>query len=378
MKIVIAPDSFKGSLTAKQVADAIEIGIKKADTSVEVIKVPVADGGEGTVEAILTGVGGRLIEARVKDPLLNDITASYGILEDNETAVIEMAAASGLVLVPHSKRNPWYTTTYGTGQLFADALDRGCRKFIVGLGGSATNDGGSGFLKALNVKFLDVDGKDTGYGGQSLMSIHAIDISKLDKRIQECEITVACDVTNPLCGPQGASAVYGPQKGADPEMVEKLDKALYAYGKLLEETFGIHVLEVPGSGAAGGFGAALISLGAQLNRGIDIITRVAELEKKIIGADLVITGEGSMDFQTAFGKTPAGVADLARKHNIPVIALAGNIGERAEELFEKGFASIFPICNGPMSLEESISNAEKLLIDTSERVFRLIKVFKNN
>ncbi|NLB88763.1 MAG: glycerate kinase [Syntrophomonadaceae bacterium] len=378
MKIVIAPDSFKGSLTAKQVADAIETGIKKVDQDIEIIKVPVADGGEGTVEAILTSVGGEIIEATVKDPLLNDITASYGILKDEQTAVIEMAAASGLVLVPNSKRNPWFTTTYGTGQLFVDALDRGCRKFIVGLGGSATNDGGSGFLKALGVHFLDIDGNDTGYGGQSLVPIHTIDISKLDKRIQECEIIVACDVTNPLCGPHGASAVYGPQKGADPEMVNTLDKALYAYGKLLEKAFGIPVLEVPGSGAAGGFGAALISLGAKLNPGIDIITKVAELEKKLIGADLVITGEGSIDFQTAFGKTPSGVAELANKFNIPVIALTGNIGERVEELYDKGFDSIFAICDGPMSLDESMSKAEKLLIETSERIIRLIKVYKNN
>lgn len=378
MKIVVAPDSFKGSLTALQVTDAIERGIKKVDSNIEIVKVPVADGGEGTVEALLTAVGGKLIETKVKDPLLKDITASYAILANNQTAVIEMATASGLVLVPKEKRNPWYTTTYGTGQLFIDALDKGCRKFIIGLGGSATNDGGSGFLKALGIRFLNKRGQDTGYGGQSLVPIHTIDISKLDKRIQECEIIVACDVTNPLCGPHGASAVYGPQKGADPEMVNTLDKALYAYGKLLEKAFGIPVLEVPGSGAAGGFGAALISLGAKLNPGIDIITKVAELEKKLIGADLVITGEGSIDFQTAFGKTPSGVAELAKKFNIPVIALTGNIGERVEELYDKGFDSIFAICDGPMSLDESMSKAEKLLIETSERIIRLIKVYKNN
>ncbi len=376
MKIIIAPDSFKGSLTAQEVADAVEKGLKKADSTLEIVKVPVADGGEGTVAALLTAAGGKLVKAEVKDPLLNNMTAGYAILADGQTAVIEMAAASGLVLVPQDKRNPWYTTTYGTGQLFIDALNKGCRKFIIGLGGSATNDGGSGFLKALGIKFLNETGQDTGYGGQSLPPIRFLDISGLDPRLKECEITAACDVTNPLCGTEGASAVFGPQKGADENMIKILDKALHNYGQLLEKAFHAPVLEVPGAGAAGGFGAALIALGAKVERGIDIIIAVAALDEKLADADLVITGEGSIDYQTAFGKTPFGVASLAKKHNIPVIALAGNIGVRAEELYAKGFDSLFAICEGPISLEESMVNAEILLEKTAERIMRLIMIYK--
>jgi len=371
MKIVIAPDSFKGSLSAKEVADAIEKGINKLNKNITVQKIPMADGGEGTVQALVDGTGGKIISTRVFDPLMREINSFYGILGDNKTAVIEMSAASGLPLISMEERNPLLTTTFGTGQLFLHALEQGCRNFIIGIGGSATNDGGFGMMKALGVKLLDINGEDIGLGGGALERLSFIDISNLDPRIKECIITVACDVDNPLCGIRGASNVFGPQKGATPEMIVTLDKNLKLYSEIIEDQLGVSIINTPGSGAAGGLGGGLLAfLNAKLKSGIDIVIETTNLEAYIKNADLIITGEGSIDFQTQFGKTPFGVAKLGEKYNIPVIALAGSIGKGADVLYNKGFHSIFSIVNKPMTLEEAIKDGAFLLEDAAERVLR--------
>jgi len=371
MKIVIAPDSFKGSLSAKEVADAIEKGINKLNKNITVQKIPMADGGEGTVQALVDGTGGKIISTRVFDPLMREINSFYGILGDNKTAVIEMSAASGLPLISMEERNPLLTTTFGTGQLFLHALEQGCRNFIIGIGGSATNDGGFGMMKALGVKLLDINGEDIGLGGGALERLSFIDISNLDPRIKECIITVACDVDNPLCGIRGASNVFGPQKGATPEMIVTLDKNLKLYSEIIEDQLGVSIINTPGSGAAGGLGGGLLAfLNAKLKSGIDIVIETTNLEAYIKNADLIITGEGSIDYQTQFGKTPFGVAKLGEKYNIPVIALAGSIGKGADVLYNKGFHSIFSIVNKPMTLEEAIKDGAFLLEDAAERVLR--------
>jgi glycerate kinase len=376
MKILIAPDKFKGSLSAFEVADNIEKGILKVFPKAIVVKVPMADGGEGTVESLVDATGGKIIKTNVKDPLFRDIESFYGILGDGKTAVIEMAAASGLYLLKDYERNPMITTTYGTGQLIKDALDRGCRRFIIAIGGSATNDGGAGMATALGVKFYDKDGIEIGLGGGELSKIYSIDTSNIDDRLKECEFIVACDVANPLIGENGASRVYGPQKGATKEMVEVLDKNLEHYGKLLEKYFNKKIIDVPGSGAAGGLGAGLMAfLNAQLKNGIEIIIETLKLEEKIKEADIVISGEGKIDFQTAFGKTISGIAKLCKKHNKPLIVIAGTV-EDIENLYEIGVSSIFSIVEKPMSLEDAIKNAPTLLEKSAERIFRLIKAIK--
>ena len=313
MRLVIAPDSYKGSLTAVEVAHIIAQAFQRVFLTAEIIKVPMADGGEGTVEAFLTAVGGEKCFVQVTGPLGERVDSFFGILKDGQTAVIEMAAASGLPLVPEEKRNPLVTTTYGTGELIKAALDQGCKKIIVGLGGSATNDGGAGMAQALGVGLFNQEGVNLAFGGCNLRDLARIDISGLDPRIKETEIVAACDVDNPLCGPAGASAVFGPQKGADPEMVEQLDHALAHFGWKVHEQIGVDILNLPGAGAAGGLGGGLVGfLGAKLKPGIDIITEITGLEKMMAGADLVITGEGQTDFQTARGKAPAGIARLAK------------------------------------------------------------------
>lgn len=371
MKIVIAPDSFKGSLTAKQVAESIERGIRKVKKNIHIEKVPMADGGEGTVQSLVDATEGRMVYTKVFDPLMRKIEAFYGILGDGSTAIIEMSAASGLPLISKEEKNPLVTTTYGTGQLFMHALNQGCRSFVIGIGGSATNDGGVGMMKALGVRFIDSQGQDIGFGGGELDKIHTIDISGLDNRISDCQITVACDVDNPLCGLRGASRVFGPQKGATEEMVEVLDSNLAHYAKAIKSQLGISIIDVPGAGAAGGLGGGLMAfLQAKLKRGIDIVIDATGLEESIKGAALVITGEGSIDYQTQFGKTPYGVAMVAKKYGIPVIAIAGSIGKDAYTLYEKGFNSIFSIMDKPMTLEEAIENSEVLLENTAERIMR--------
>jgi glycerate kinase len=374
-RIVAAPDSFKGSLTAKEAAEAIEKGIKKFDNSIEVVKVPMADGGEGTVQSMVDATGGRMISVTVKGPMLNEVEAFYGILGDGRTAVIEMAAASGLPLVKPGERNPLKATTYGTGELIRHALDMGCTDIIIGIGGSATNDGGAGALQALGVRFLDADRNDIGAGGGDLGRLQSIDVNNLDPRIKDTVINVACDVDNPLCGPKGASFIFGPQKGADSAMVEELDRNLAHYADLVESTLGVRIKDFPGAGAAGGLGGGLLAfLGANLKKGVDLVIETVELEKKIKDADLVITGEGMMDHQTIYGKTPFGVARTAKKYGIPVIAICGSIGKGAEVLYDNGFASIFSIIDRPMGLDEAMEKSSELIRNCSERVVRALSI----
>jgi len=375
MRIVVAPDSFKGSLSSIQAANAIEKGIIGAAQTcrepVEVIYVPIADGGEGTVEAIITANKGEIVKTRVLDPLGREIDSFFGILPDN-SAVIEMAAASGLNLLGDDERNPMKTTTYGTGQLIKEALDYGCKRIIIGIGGSATNDGGVGMAQALGVSFLDEEGNQIAFGGGELSKISKIDVSLLDPRIKDTVITIASDVKNPLCGPNGASAVYGPQKGATPEMVETLDRNLKHLAKTIHEQLNIDILNVPGSGAAGGLGAGLMAfLGAKFCLGIKLVTELARLEEKIQRADLVVTGEGSTDYQTLFGKVPHGIADIAKKYSKPVICISGSLGKGYEQLYNEGIDAFFSIVNRPMSLEEAMNNAEVLLEQTAKNVIKV-------
>ncbi|NLI90087.1 MAG: glycerate kinase [Epulopiscium sp.] len=372
MKIVIASDSYKGSLTAKEVADAIEKGLLRYDDEFEIVKVPMADGGEGTVQSLVDATGGEIITLKVKDPLLREVDSFYGILGDGKTAVIEMAAASGLPLLSAEEKNPLIASSYGTGELIKDALDKGCRKFIIGLGGSATNDAGAGMLKALGVELLDGKGKQIPEGGIGLADLESIGIDGLDPRIRESTIKVACDVDNPLYGPEGASHIFGPQKGADKNMVEELDEALVNFAKTVKNTLEIDVGDIKGGGAAGGLGAAMVAFfGADLNKGVEIVIEQTKLKNLMQGADLVITGEGMIDYQTRFGKTPYGVAQTAKKQNIPVIALAGGIGSNAEILYEYGFDSIFSIVDKPMTLDESMENTSELLEKAASRIIRV-------
>lgn len=376
MKVVIAPDSYKGSLSALDVAQCIETGIKNYNNTIEVIKVPMADGGEGTVQTLIDAIGGKIINLKVCDPLLREIEAYYGILGDNNTAIIEIAAASGLELLCKEELNPLITSTYGTGQIINDALRRGCKNLIIGIGGSATNDGGMGILRALGIRFLNKDGKDIPEGGISLRDLHQMDLKNFNKEILECNIRVACDVDNPLCGINGATNVFGYQKGIKEEDIEKLDDALKRYSNVIEKVFGLDVKDIPGAGAAGGTGAALLALGANLERGVDIVINETHLEDHIKNSDIVITGEGRIDFQTKFGKTIYGVAQVSKKYNIPVIAICGSIGEEYQELYECGISSVFSIINKPMELKESIKSSKELLIDISERIIRIIDIKK--
>jgi len=376
MKIVIAPDSFKGNLTAKQVADAIEIGINRLIPDAEIVKIPMADGGEGTVQALVDATDGEIITAEVSDPLGNRIKAEFGILGDSQkTAVIEMASASGLPLVPRDKRNPMLTTTYGTGELIRIALDKGCRKLIVGIGGSATVDGGAGMAQALGVRLLDKNSDEIPKGGGGLEHLDHIDTTSLDPRITETTTIVACDVDNPLVGPRGAPEVFGPQKGATPEMVKILDKFLDRYADIIKSDLGIDIKNIPGAGAAGGLGAGLMAfLGAQLRSGIDIVIDASGLEKHLKDTDIVITGEGRIDRQTIYGKTPIGVARTAKKYGIPVIAFAGNIGSDSHVVYDNGIDALMSIISYPMSLDTAMEHSQEFLADSAERVFRLIQL----
>jgi len=371
MKIVIAPQGFKGNLTALQVGKAIEAGIKRiVPDAVTVIK-PMADGGEGTVQALVDATGGRMIATEVTDPLGGRVLAHWGLLRD-KTAVIEMAAASGLPLVPREKRNPLITTTYGTGELIRTALANGCRKLIIGIGGSATNDSGAGMVQALGVKLRNAQGKDLSFGGAALAKLEHIDVSGIDPRLKECEVILACDVNNPLCGPHGASAVYGPQKGATPEMVAQLDAALAHYADVIKKDLGADLRDVPGAGAAGGLGLGLmVFLKAKMIPGIDVVIKATGLVNDLKGADLVFTGEGRIDFQSACGKVPTGVALKAKEFGIPVIALVGEMGQDYQVVYAQGIDAILSIAPGPITLEQSMKDAEKLVINAAECAMRL-------
>lgn len=372
-KYVVAPDSFKESMTAKEVCNAMEKGIKKADPAAEVIKVPMADGGEGTVDSLVDATNGQRVTVEVTGPLGNKISSYYGILGNGTTAVIEMAKASGLEIVEKEKRNPTITTTFGTGELIRDALDHNVKEIIIGLGGSSTNDGGSGMAQALGAKLLDQHKHQIPFGGGNLDKLDKIDISALDTRLQDTKIILASDVTNPLIGKDGASRVFGPQKGATPEMVEKLENNLQHYAKIIKRDLNKDVASVSGAGAAGGLGAGLMAFTTcEMRRGVDLAIEVTKLEEKIRDADYVFTGEGGTDFQTKFGKTPYGVAKLGKKYHKPVISLAGYLGEGIDSLYSEGFTAIFGIIPGACDLSIALKNGPSNVVRTTENIVRLL------
>ncbi|MEW6350477.1 MAG: glycerate kinase [Thermodesulfobacteriota bacterium] len=375
MRIVIAPDSYKGSASAVAVADAMERGFLAVFPDAGIHKVPIADGGEGTVEALVAGTGGHTVEETVSGPLGEHVRALWGVLGDSKTAVIEMAAASGLTLIPSESRDPRITTTYGTGQLIRAALDHGLRRVIVGIGGSATNDGGAGMASALGARFLDRDGRPLPPGGAALAGLARIDVADTDTRLAQTEVLVACDVTNPLCGPDGATHVYGPQKGATPSMVAELDAALEVFAEEARRATGKDAARVPGAGAAGGLGAGLIWFtGAVLRPGIEIVLAATGFDALVRQVDLVITGEGRTDFQTAFGKAPVGVARAARLHGKPVVCLSGSLGDGAEEVLKHGVDAIESVLARPTTIEQAMASAEVLIEQAAARVARLLKV----
>ncbi len=379
MKIIIAPDSFKGNLTSLQVAATLEKGIRRVLPNANCVKVPMADGGEGTVQSLVDGTGGKFLRKKVTGPAGNKVSARYGMLADEETAVIEMAEASGLHLVSGKTQNPLKTTTYGTGELMLDAVKRGAKKIIIGIGGSATNDGGVGMAQALGIRFLNKQGteiKQFGAGGM-IHKIANIDITGLDPLIKKTKVIVACDVNNPLCGKNGASNVFGPQKGATPAMVKTLDDNLKHLGAIIKQDLKKNVVNVKGAGAAGGLGAGLLAFTkARMKSGVDIVIEATELHKHLKGADLVITGEGRVDFQTAFGKTPSGVAKAARKHQVPTVAIGGGITDDANGVFKHGIDGLESACARDMSLEVAISNSKPHLANAAERVLRLVLIGK--
>ncbi len=381
MKIVVAPDSFKGSLTAAEAARAMEAGIRRVCPDADVTLIPMADGGEGFVEAVLLATGGRIETARVLNPVGEHLEARYGICEDDTTAVIEMAAASGLTLLSPEQRNPLITTSYGTGELICRVLDAGCRKILVGIGGSATTDGGAGMAQALGARFFGSGNKaiEEPLAGGRLNEIERIEMANLDLRIAQCEIVVACDVDNPLLGPRGAARIYGPQKGATPAQVEMLEKNLSHFAQLIKRDVGRDVgrdvSDIPGAGAAGGLGAGLMAFcGATLRSGVELIMEIVQLEKRLQGADLVLTGEGRSDAQTISGKAPWGVAQAAKQAGIPVALLTGEIGEGAEQLYQHGIDVLFPIVIGPMTQHEAMAQAGELLTAATERLFRILRM----
>lgn len=376
MKVVIAVDSFKGSLSSIEAGNAVKEGVSRV-FSTETLVFPLADGGEGTVEALVTGMHGVYQDVSVTGPLGEPVNCRYGMLEEKKTAIIEMSGAAGLTLVPPHLRNPMKTTTFGVGEVIRDAVGKGCRNFIIGIGGSATNDGGAGMLQALGFELLDGEGNPIGYGAEGLRSLKRISTDHAMNELSECSFQIACDVNNPLCGPRGASFVYGPQKGADTQMVQELDEILRNYAGIVAQTFGKDLMDFPGTGAAGGMGFAFLSfLNAKLEPGIEIILKEIGLEEAIRDADFVITGEGRLDFQTAMGKAPIGVARLAKKHGKKVIAFAGAVTDEAVECNAHGIDAFFPITRRVMTLEEAMNteNAARNMAGTVEQVFRLIKV----
>ncbi|ENM5793603.1 glycerate kinase [Vibrio mimicus] len=372
MKVVIAPDSFKESLTAKQVCDAIQAGLARVWNDAKFVAIPVADGGEGTVQSLVDATQGRIVEVKVMGPQGKRVEAFYGMLGDNQTAVIEMAAASGLHHVPIAQRDPKLTTSFGTGELIRHALDQGVTKLIIGLGGSATNDGGVGMLAALGARFTNADGEPIQLTGGGLRELANIDLSDFDPRLRHCDLLVACDVNNPLCGDKGASAVFGPQKGATPDDVRLLDGALQQFGLLTEKVTGKAVLQSAGAGAAGGMGAALLAYThATLRPGIEIVLDTVQLAHQVSDADLVITGEGRIDSQTVHGKTPMGVAKVAKRFDVPVIALSGCTGENYQAVYQCGIDAVFAAVPRAMTLEDALKESDFNLADLAENVARL-------
>lgn len=373
MKFILAPDSFKESMTAKEVCIAMEKGIKKVNPNIECIHVPMADGGEGTMQSLIDATGGEIYSLEVVGPLGHKVKAQYGILGNREIGVLEMASASGIHLVPLEKRNPLITTTYGTGELIKACLDKGVKKLLIGIGGSATNDGGAGVIQALGGRLLDKDNNELNFGGGELGKLEKIDLTNFDFRLKDVVIEVACDVTNPLCGEKGASYVFGPQKGANMEKVEILDNNLRHFARIIKKQLGKDVLDIPGAGAAGGLGAGLMAfLNGNLKKGIEMVIEYSGLEEKVKECDMVWTGEGSIDFQTQYGKTPLGVATIAKKYNKPVIALAGRVGDNIDILYEKGIDSIFGIMKGGTSIDEALAKGKENIEKTSENIVRLM------
>ena len=375
MKIVIAPDSYKESLTAIEVATEIEAGFREIFPQAKYVKLPMADGGEGTVAALVAATGGSLVAQEVTGPLGEPIEAYYGLTGDGKTAVIEMAAACGLALVAPQLRNPLKSTTYGVGELIKGALDAGISHLIIGIGGSATNDGGAGMLQALGANLLDHGGHEIGFGGGALVDLDRIDISNLDSRLKRCRMETACDVDNPLTGPKGASAVFGPQKGATPEMVAQLDDNLAHFAALIDRDLGVQVDNLPGAGAAGGMGAALRAFcGSVLRPGIDIVMETVGLEGAVQGADLVITGEGRIDSQTIHGKAPIGVARVAKRFGKPVIAIAGSLSPDVNVVYEYGIDAVFSVLSQVGTAEEAFLSAAANVRSASRNIAAILKL----
>lgn len=378
-KIIIAPDSFKGSLTSAEVAKAIEDGIKRVFLDCETVKIPIADGGEGTMETVLNTMGGEKVKVKVHDPLMRLIDVEYGLVNEGKTAIIEMAAASGITLLSKQEQNPSTTTTFGTGELIKDALQRGCRSFLIGIGGSATNDAGTGMLQALGYRFLDKNGDEIDGTGRTLHAIYSIDESAVMPQLKNANFTIACDVNNPFSGANGAAYVYAPQKGADEQMVEKLDIGMENFRKLIEKEKGVDLNTTQGAGAAGGVGGAFVAfLNAELKPGIKMVLEVVEFDTHLQNGDLVITGEGKIDKQTGMGKAASGVLDAASKRDVPVIAIGGSV-EDVENLNKRGFTSLFSIVSHPQSLEEAMQkeNAQRNIMQLTEQVMRTIKQFQS-
>jgi len=375
MRVVIAPDSFKGSVSAQKVAQAIERGVMAVFPEAQVVNVPIADGGEGTVPALLEATRGQARRSVVRGPLGEPVEAGWGVLGDGRTAVIEMAAASGLPLVPRERRDPRVTSTFGTGELVKAALDEGLTRLVIGIGGSATNDGGAGLARALGVRFLDDDGRDLPEGGAALARLARVVLDGLDPRLARADLLVACDVDNPLTGPRGASAVYGPQKGATPEVVAELDAALGTYAAHVRTATGRDVAGRPGAGAAGGLGAGLLFFTpARLRPGVEVVLEATGFDGLVQGAALVITGEGRTDAQTAMGKAPVGVAAAAKRHGVPVLCLSGGLGEGADEVLAHGIDALASVVPGPMALEQAMAQGEALLEAAAARACRLIRL----
>lgn len=374
MKVVVAIDSLKGSLSSMEAGLAIKEGVLAAQPDAEVIVKPLADGGEGTTDALIEGMNGERIDLTVTDPMHTPVDAYYGYLRETNTAVMEMASAAGITLVPDKEKNPLLATSYGVGEMIIDAIQRGCRNFIIGIGGSITNDGGIGMLKALGVRFLDEKGEDAGEGGQALAKVACIDLSGLNPLLKECHIQVACDVNNPLCGESGSTYVYGPQKGVTEDMKKTLDEAMAHFARVTSESLENDYMNTPGAGAAGGLGFAFLAyVGATLTPGIELILDAVGLEDELSGADVVVTGEGRLDFQTAMGKAPVGVARLAKKYNARVVAFAGSVTKEATACNKEGIDAFFPILRGVCTLADAMDpvNARNNMIATVEQVFRL-------
>ncbi|MDD4729722.1 MAG: glycerate kinase [Dysgonamonadaceae bacterium] len=377
-KIIIAPDSFKGSLSSVEVANAIEEAIKRVIPTCKTVKMSIADGGEGTMETMVNAFEGEKIKIIVHDPLMRPIEIEYGLIESGKTAILEMAAASGLTLLSKSEQNPFLTTTFGTGEIIKDALKRGCCSFLIGIGGSATNDAGTGMLKALGFSFLDKTGEEVDGTGKSLRTIYSIDESKVIPEVKEAQFTIACDVNNAFSGPSGAAYVFAPQKGANEKMTMKLDEGLDCFRLLIKKEKGVNLNTIPGTGAAGGLGGGFVAfLNAQLKPGIEMVLEAVDFDKHLKDADLVITGEGKLDKQTAMGKAASGILDAACKRNVPVIAIGGSV-EDIKNLIERGFTSLFSIVLSPMSLEEAMQkeNAKRNIIQIIEQITKTIKHFQ--